>query len=398
MACGGFWGKGRGGRGRHFTHRLRRAAHREGLAVKRCGWHTRGKGPEVAAVTRLIACAVLRDVRASAMKRWLWRLLGKGRRSSSSPSAPAIAELCRRMAEEVRALVPDRRHFVATEENWPQLRRELKPYRIGLAPVMLAAGSSAPAPRRVPARAPQDSGLQLAPGAPPPATRSRLVPVLARRAAGPHPPPPVVVAVAQARAQLSCRRAIGSSKAARAPRAAAASPCSRPTLPYPLAHGGAVRIYNLLREIASEFDVELFAFTRWRPSRPATVARILRAHRARGKAALSRAALVHPAAARGPRVPLARHAPGPRRRAPRLRLSRCCRWSTRSSPNTPGDILVEHDVTFDLFTQIARRERTLSAAGMPGAGAASRPPRVRRFRQRRRDGPKDAEMVAHRAS
>ena len=27
-----------------------------------------------------------------------------------------------------------------------------------------------------------------------------------------------------------------------------------------------------------------------------------------------------------------------------------------------GDILVEHDVTFDLFTQIARRERTLSAA------------------------------------
>jgi hypothetical protein len=27
----------------------------------------------------------------------------------------------------------------------------------------------------------------------------------------------------------------------------------------------------------------------------------------------------------------------------------------------PGDILVEHDVTSDLFTQIARRERTLSA-------------------------------------
>jgi len=27
-----------------------------------------------------------------------------------------------------------------------------------------------------------------------------------------------------------------------------------------------------------------------------------------------------------------------------------------------GDILVEHDVTFDLFSQIARRERTLSAA------------------------------------
>ena len=34
-----------------------------------------------------------------------------------------------------------------------------------------------------------------------------------------------------------------------------------PYFPYPLSHGGAVRIFNLLREIAREFDVELFAFT-----------------------------------------------------------------------------------------------------------------------------------------
>src|SRR5207237_3020367 len=33
-----------------------------------------------------------------------------------------------------------------------------------------------------------------------------------------------------------------------------------PYFPYPLSHGGAVRIYNLLREIAREFDVILFAF------------------------------------------------------------------------------------------------------------------------------------------
>src|SRR5262249_21939165 len=33
-----------------------------------------------------------------------------------------------------------------------------------------------------------------------------------------------------------------------------------PYVPYPLAHGGAVRLYNLLREMAREFDVELFAF------------------------------------------------------------------------------------------------------------------------------------------
>jgi hypothetical protein len=35
-------------------------------------------------------------------------------------------ELCRRMTEEVKRLVPDRRHFVATRQNWPQMRRELR--------------------------------------------------------------------------------------------------------------------------------------------------------------------------------------------------------------------------------------------------------------------------------
>ena len=34
-----------------------------------------------------------------------------------------------------------------------------------------------------------------------------------------------------------------------------------PYFPFPLSHGGAVRIYNLLREAAREFDIELFAFT-----------------------------------------------------------------------------------------------------------------------------------------
>ena len=38
-----------------------------------------------------------------------------------------------------------------------------------------------------------------------------------------------------------------------------------PYFPYPLAHGGAVRIFHLLRELAREFDVELFAFTDAQP-------------------------------------------------------------------------------------------------------------------------------------
>jgi len=47
------------------------------------------------------------------------------------------------MAEEIRELVPDRRHFLATEQNWPELRIELKRYRIGLVPVMLTRQPSA---------------------------------------------------------------------------------------------------------------------------------------------------------------------------------------------------------------------------------------------------------------
>jgi hypothetical protein len=63
------------------------------------------------------------------MKQWIFRLLGKGPEAVVVTFCSGDAELRRRMAEEVRSLVPDRRHFVATVENWPKLRHELKPYR-----------------------------------------------------------------------------------------------------------------------------------------------------------------------------------------------------------------------------------------------------------------------------
>ena len=95
------------------------------------------------AFTPLAACAVLWFTRSNAMKQWIFRLLGKGPEAVVVTFCSGDADLCRRMAEEVRSLVPDRRHFIATEENWPKLRRELKPYRIGLAPVMLTRENSA---------------------------------------------------------------------------------------------------------------------------------------------------------------------------------------------------------------------------------------------------------------
>ena len=65
------------------------------------------------------------------MKRWLmtriFRLLGKGPEAVVVTFCTGDADLCHRMAEEIRGLVPDRRHFVATPENWPQVRAAIKP-------------------------------------------------------------------------------------------------------------------------------------------------------------------------------------------------------------------------------------------------------------------------------
>jgi len=75
-------------------------------------------------------------------------LLGKDSEAVIVTFATGDPDLCRRMAAEIRELVPGRRHFPATEQNRPELRIELKRYRIGLVPVML---TRQPSPLRRPA-------------------------------------------------------------------------------------------------------------------------------------------------------------------------------------------------------------------------------------------------------
>ena len=57
------------------------------------------------------------------MKEWLFRLLGKGSEVVVVAFCSGDPDLCARMVDEVRALVPERRVFVATEKNWPALRK-----------------------------------------------------------------------------------------------------------------------------------------------------------------------------------------------------------------------------------------------------------------------------------
>ena len=70
-----------------------------------------------------------------------------------------------------------------------------------------------------------------------------------------------MVALEEARAFRHPRRRIAWSKAAPCTAGRRRIAVLSPYFPFPLSHGGAVRIYNLLREMAKQFDVELFAFT-----------------------------------------------------------------------------------------------------------------------------------------
>jgi hypothetical protein len=134
-----------------------------------------------------------------------------------------------------------------------------------------------------------------------------------------------------------------------------------PYFPFPLSHGGAVRIFHLVRELAREFDVELFAFTDGgAPQETATVLEFC-----------ARVVLVEKPRYREPRwsSPLPPEvyefrSPAMRRAIEQERLSfgfDRLQVEYTQLAEYPGDVLVEHDVTFDLFGQIARRERTLSA-------------------------------------
>ena len=294
------------------------------------------------------------------IKKWLFGLLGKDPEAIVAIFCSGDPELCRRMTEEIRDLVPDRRHFVITPRNWPEMRRALKRHRIGLAPVLL--GDEAGALRRAAYRmAPRKIlayntrlerhhlGLNLSSflfwrGVP--LDRIHLRPrwwPWPRRDRSTEP---------QGHRVLEGRTCSADRK-----RVAVLSPY----LPYPLSHGGAVRIYNLLREIARGFDVELFAFIE--PVDAAETAPLLEF--------CARLVLVDRPRYRDPRwSTLLPHEVHEFRSAAMRRAIEEQRRDfgfqvlqveyTQLAPYG-GDILVEHDVTFDLFGQIARRQRTLSA-------------------------------------
>jgi glycosyltransferase involved in cell wall biosynthesis len=293
------------------------------------------------------------------LKQWIFRLLGKGPEAVVVTFCSGDAELCRRMAEEVRSLLPGRRHFVATAENWPALRRELKPYRIGLAPVMLAREANPLrraafrlAPHKILAYNSRLERHHLRIDLPSllfwlgvPLDRIYLRPWWWPWKKREQSGVPGGYRVVEGRACTEGRRRVA---------------VLSPYFPFPLAHGGAVRIYNLLREMAKEFDIELFAFT----DGEVELAPVLEW--------CARVTLVEKPRYREPRwstllPPEVHEFRSPAMKRAIIEERGAFGFDTLQVEYTQlagygGDILVEHDVTFDLFAQIARRERTLSAA------------------------------------
>jgi glycosyltransferase involved in cell wall biosynthesis len=294
------------------------------------------------------------------LKKRLFALLGKDPEAVVVSFCSGDPELCGRMAEEIRGLVPDRRHFVATLENWPSLRRKLRRHRIGLAAVMLSSEPSALrraaywlAPRKILAYNSRlerhHLGLNLASllfwrGVP-------LDRIYLRPWWWPWPKRersvyPREYRVLEGRPCAEGRRRVA---------------VLSPYYPYPLAHGGAVRIYNLLREIASEFDVELFAFTdKGSPVETAPVlefcARVVLCGKPRYRE--PRWSTLLPADVHEFRSPTMRKALAQERRSFGFKILQV---EYTQLAEYGGDVLVEHDVTFDLFGQIFGRDRTLAA-------------------------------------
>jgi hypothetical protein len=292
------------------------------------------------------------------LKRWVFGLLGKDPEAVVVTFFSGDRELCRRVADEVRALVPDRRHFVATEANWPELRRELRHYRIGLAPVMLARQPSALrraayrlAPRKILA---YNSRLE----------RHHLRPTLASFLFWRGVPLDRIYLRPWWWPWPKRERTVTPT----GDRVLEGRPCSperrriavlSPYFPYPLAHGGAVRIFNLLREAAREFDIELFAFTDDDAEPPAALE------------FCARVVLVTKPRYREPRWSTLLppevhefHSPAMHRAIARERAAfgfEALQVEYTQLAGYLGDALVEHDVTFDLFAQVARRERTVAA-------------------------------------
>jgi glycosyltransferase involved in cell wall biosynthesis len=322
------------------------------------------------------------------LKSLIFQLLGKDPEAVVVTFCTGPQDLAKKMVAEIQALIPDRRHYIVTEAGtmddctratqpphitwlslepattWSQYRRlraHFRRLRIALAPVLFAGPPSALrraatllAPTKILAYNQQLERHHLRLATPIastlflkgiPADRIYLRPKWfpGTHEASVYPD----TYITKAGRPLSERRK----------RIAIVSPY----VPYPLSHGGAVRIFHLLREAAQEYDLFLFAFQDNETDADLQVLQefcaavtVLRKTRYREP----RWSTLYP--------PEVHEFNSPAMHRALSDLDRQYQFDLRQIEYThmatyAGDILVEHDVTFDLFHQMFRRKRSLLA-------------------------------------
>jgi polysaccharide biosynthesis protein PslH len=304
----------------------------------------------------------------AALKRFIFRLLGKDPEAIVVTFATGDPALADHMFAEIQRLVPDRRHVLvrpaelsarSTLATYLHIRRRFRAYRIGQALVLLDRDPRYAALRRAAllcaptkilaynARLERHhlslgtciASLLFLRGVPLDRIFLRprwLAPWKRDRSVYPSE-----IEELEGRALSVSRRRIA---------------ILSPYFPFPLAHGGAVRIFSLLRELAGEFDIFLFAFRDAETSddlRPVLdlCARVILARKPRYRE--PRWSTFAPPEAREFRSPAMSAALGRVRGEYQIEALQV--EYTMLAPYR-GDVLVEHDVTFALYRQI--RDRT----------------------------------------
>jgi len=302
----------------------------------------------------------------AALKKILFRILGKDPEAIVVSFATGDGDLAARMYAEIQRLEPARRHFLITPEEfgaasafeiYRALRKRFGRYRIGLAPVLmgdarhrtLRRAAFLLAPRKILAYnqrlerhhlrlATWIASLLFLRGVPVDRIFLRpkwLVPWKRDRSVYPS----------------EVREIAGRPLSPRRRRVAILSPY----FPYPLSHGGAVRIFYLLREMALEFDIFLFAFLDRETEedfKPVLehCARLILIKKARYRE--PRWSTIDPPEVHEFRSPAMLAALERVRREYKIEVVQV--EYTMLAPYA-GDVLVEHDVTFDLYRQINER-------------------------------------------
>jgi ribosomal-protein-alanine acetyltransferase len=300
------------------------------------------------------------------LKRIWFRLRGLDPEAVVVSFATGEEELVQAMVQEVRRLLPDRRHFLVRMAPGPSIdgvqtilhahRGALRRLRTGMAPVLftsdkrysrLRLAAFLHAPTKILAYNARLERHHLQPSCPLASLLFWLGVPLDRIWLRPkgwpgrreHTIVPDQVSLLEGRPQSPARARLA---------------VLSPYVPYPLSHGGAVRMYHLLREASLTHDIHLFAFTETGEPAPeallAFCARITLVPKPRYRE--PRWASLDPPEVCEYRSPAMRRAIDP---------SMLLQTEYTQLASYGGDILVEHDITFDLYRQVHDREQTLSS-------------------------------------